>query len=214
MLALAQRYSQVAQEVLADNLVAVVLFGSVARGEARANSDIDLLIVCHQLPHGVFSRQTILEPVRQQLQSELDHLWQQGCMTDFTEHLKTKEEAARPQFLYLDMTEEAIILFDQDAFFASVLDKLRIHLRQIGAQQQKLGQSVTGTSNRISNQGRWSPYEYIRSCPRQCGKRRSHPRGGAEVGQQTAMELGNTPLPGSNGTSSERSTAMGRTRGS
>jgi hypothetical protein len=140
LFALAKQYSQIAQEIIADNLVSVVLFGSVARGEARANSDIDLLLVCHQLPHGAFSRQAILEPVRQQLQIELDHLWQQGCMIDFSEHLKTKEEAAQPQLLYLDMTEEAILLFDQNAFFAGLLDKLRTHLQQTGAQRQKLGQ--------------------------------------------------------------------------
>jgi predicted nucleotidyltransferase len=37
-------------EVWRDNLVALVVFGSVARGDARRDSDIDLLIIGHCLP--------------------------------------------------------------------------------------------------------------------------------------------------------------------
>lgn len=136
---LAQQYSHIAQEVVGDNLVSVVLFGSIARGEAHAGSDIDLLIVCRQLPHGTFLRQAVVEPVRRQLQTELDHLWQQGYSIDFTEHLKNKEEAAQTRLLYLDMTEEAVILFDRDTFFANILERLRTHLQQTGAQRRKLG---------------------------------------------------------------------------
>ncbi|MCC6622515.1 MAG: nucleotidyltransferase domain-containing protein [Deltaproteobacteria bacterium] len=39
-------------EVYGEELVSVVLFGSVARGTAHATSDIDLLIVFRTLPHG------------------------------------------------------------------------------------------------------------------------------------------------------------------
>ncbi|MBK7203130.1 nucleotidyltransferase domain-containing protein [Candidatus Amarolinea dominans] len=136
---LAQQYSDVAQEIIGDNLVSVVLFGSIVRGEAHANSDIDLLIVCRQLPQGVFLRQAVLEPIRQQLQTELRRLWQEGYYIDFAEHLKNREEASQIRLLYLDMTEEAVILFDQDAFFANVLERLRTHLRRTGAQRRKLG---------------------------------------------------------------------------
>ena len=43
--AAARRYAELLRQTLGDNLVSVVLFGSVARGEARPDSDIDLLIV-------------------------------------------------------------------------------------------------------------------------------------------------------------------------
>lgn len=39
---------------LGDNLVAVVLFGSRARGEAEAGSDWDRLVIAHDLPQGPF----------------------------------------------------------------------------------------------------------------------------------------------------------------
>lgn len=139
LLALARRYALLAEEVLADNLTSIVLFGSVARGQARPNSDIDLLIVCRQLPQGAFQRQALLEPVRQQLQADLEPLWQQGCYVDFTELLQDETEARQHRLLYLDMTEEAVILFDRDNFFANVLSKLQKRLSELGSQRKRLG---------------------------------------------------------------------------
>ena len=66
---LAEKYAQLAKKHLGANLISVALFGSVARGEATSQSDIDLLIVCKNLPKGMFKRHALLEPVREQLQS-------------------------------------------------------------------------------------------------------------------------------------------------
>jgi len=136
---LAEKYAATAQAVLGDNLTSVVLFGSVARGEAQPNSDIDLLVICRELPTGVFRRGEILEPVREKLQSELENLWEQAYYTDFTEVIRTESEAKRMRLLYLDMTEEALILFDRDGFFAKLLTQVRTQLRKLGAQRKQLG---------------------------------------------------------------------------
>jgi predicted nucleotidyltransferase len=45
---LAEKYARLARENLGTNIISVTLFGSVARGEATPNSDIDLLIVCEE----------------------------------------------------------------------------------------------------------------------------------------------------------------------
>lgn len=132
---LAERYASIAQEMLGENLTSVVLFGSVARGEARPASDVDLLVICRELPAGAFRRQEVLEPVRERLQADLDHLWEQGCYADFTAVIKTETEAQRTHPLYLDMTEEAVLLFDRDGFFAGVLERLR----ELGAERKQLG---------------------------------------------------------------------------
>ena len=136
---LAERYAATAQEVLGENLTSVILFGSVVRDEARPDSDIDLLVICRELPAGAFRRQEVLEPVRERLQIELDRLWAQGCYTDFTEVIKTETEAQKTHLLYLDMTEEAMILFDRGGFFAGVLEQLGERLRELGAQRRQLG---------------------------------------------------------------------------
>jgi len=136
---LAEQYATVAQAVLGDNLTSVVLFGSVARGEAGLGSDIDLLVVCRELPKGAFRRQEVLEPVREKLLADLERLWEQGCYTDFAELIKTEAEAQKTHLLYLDMTEEAVILFDRGGFFAAILARLRERLRELGAQRRQLG---------------------------------------------------------------------------
>jgi len=136
---LAEQYAATAQEVLGDNLASVVLFGSVARGEARPGSDVDLLVICRELPRGIFRRREVLEPVREMLQTELDRLWEQGCYSDFAEIIKSETEARRTHPMYLDMTEEAVILFDRGSFFAGVLAQVRERLRELGAERKQLG---------------------------------------------------------------------------
>lgn len=47
--AILERFATQAKEVLHDNLVSLILFGSRARGEARPDSDVDLLLVVKDL---------------------------------------------------------------------------------------------------------------------------------------------------------------------
>ncbi|MDW8396514.1 MAG: nucleotidyltransferase domain-containing protein [Anaerolineae bacterium] len=137
--ALAERYAQCAQALRGDELTSVVLFGSVARGEARPESDIDLLIICRSLPAGAFRRRAVLAPVRERLDPELERLWAQGCYTDFAEIIKTEAEAQHVAPFYLDLTEDGVLLFDRGGFFARILDRLRARLRELGAQRRRLG---------------------------------------------------------------------------
>ena len=136
---LAEQYAIAAQAVLGDNLTSVVLYGSVARDEARPTSDIDLLVICRELPTGAFRRQEVLEPVREQLQADLQPLWAQGTYVDFAELIKTDVEARQTHLVYLDMTQEATIVFDRDGFFADILQRLRQRLQELGATRRQLG---------------------------------------------------------------------------
>jgi len=132
-------YARAAEEVLGENLVAVALFGSVARGEASPDSDVDLFIVCRELPHGAFRRQKVIEPVWEKVQAEADKLQAQGIATEFTEIICTAEEAQRFRWFYLDMTEEVVLLFDREGFFARILENLRLRLKELGARRLKAG---------------------------------------------------------------------------
>jgi uncharacterized protein len=136
---LARRYAQTAQAVLGDDLVSVVLFGSVARGHGGAMSDIDLILVLREAPRSVGRRRALLEPVRTTLQPLLDDLWREGMFTDFTEIVFTADEASQTHRLFLEVIEDGRILYDAGGFFAGVLDCLRARLRQIGAQRKSFG---------------------------------------------------------------------------
>jgi hypothetical protein len=48
---------------------------------------------------------------------------------------KTPDEARYRSPLYLDMVEDAILLFDRDGFFAGVLDGMRARMRELGSRR-------------------------------------------------------------------------------
>jgi predicted nucleotidyltransferase len=136
---LARRYAQLLVEQLGERLVSVALFGSVARGTADAHSDIDLFVVIRNLPTGAFRRREVVGPVREALLAELETLWQVGAYADFSEVLRTPQEAERFYLLYLDMTEEGLLLYDRDGLLANRLARVRERLEELGSKRRQMG---------------------------------------------------------------------------
>lgn len=100
---------------LGDDLVAVVLFGSRARGEADEASDWDLLVMAHNLPGRTFERHIRLKGL-------LPVAWR-GRTAILA---KTPEEfEARLPSLYLDIALDGIVLYDPDGYAARRLASLR-----------------------------------------------------------------------------------------
>ena len=124
---------------LGDRLVSVVLYGSVARGEAGRDSDVDLLVVAEGLPRSRFRRQDLFMEVEEELEPLLERLAGEGYHVDFSPILKTPEEARRVTPLYLDMVEDAVVLYDRGGFFEGVLQRLRRRLAELGAERVRLG---------------------------------------------------------------------------
>jgi len=120
-----------------ENLVSVVLFGSIARGEFRKDSDIDLLVVCEHLPDGQLRRQRLFIEVERQL--DLEHLNRLGFYPDFSPLMKAAKEAKFLSPVYLDMVEDAVLLYDRGDFFKGILDKLRSALSKLGAKRIRIG---------------------------------------------------------------------------
>jgi len=136
---LARTYTNALAESLGDSLVSVVLFGSAARGEAGPVSDIDLLVVVDDLPSSRLARHEVLRRADERVEDELRRLRRQGVLTDIHPILKTPAEAERITPLYLDLVEDARILFDRDGFFARILERLRQSLRTLGARRIERG---------------------------------------------------------------------------
>lgn len=139
LLQLATEFSARLQESLGKDLVSVVLFGSVARGEAIPTSDIDLLIVMESLPPGRFRRLVLLDPVEATFTEELEQLEGREIFTRLACLLKTREEAERVIPLYLDMVQDAVILFDRGDFFLKLISGLRQRLATLGARRIRAG---------------------------------------------------------------------------
>ncbi len=135
----ADEYAKALSGVFKDRLVSVVLFGSVARGEATPYSDLDLLIVVDDLPKGRIARLGSIREADRRIQARLHVLRSSGVQSDVCPILNTPEEAARVRPLYLDMVEDAIILYDRDRFFAGVLGRLKKRLKELGSVRRRMG---------------------------------------------------------------------------
>jgi predicted nucleotidyltransferase len=128
------------KEEFGDNLVSVVLYGSVARGDYRPDSDIDLLLIFEELPRGQFARGDMVSWLEREVEREVPQRLEEGQYHVFTTILKTREEARRTAPYYLDMTTDALILYDEDHFFSGVLDRLQARMRELGSKKVYIGE--------------------------------------------------------------------------
>jgi len=135
----AERYTELLRATLGDNLVSVVLFGSVAREEATADSDIDLLIVCEELPQGRFARLRLLDDADRRFDDDLARLRSQGIDTRLARLIRSRHEAGWVVPLYLDLVQDAQLLHDKGGFVASVLARLAQSLERLGAERRIRG---------------------------------------------------------------------------
>jgi uncharacterized protein len=116
-----------------EGLISIVLFGSVARREARPISDIDVLLVAEGLPrHHADRRQPFLDA------------WEAARAThslppvEWNLIVKTPDEARYRSPIYLDMVEDAILILDRGRFFENVLAGMRVRMRELGSRRVHL----------------------------------------------------------------------------
>ena len=116
-------------------LVSLVIYGSAGRGTQRPDSDLDFLVVAEDLPMGRLRRVAEFEEVESDLLPLLDRLGEMGLRIELSPVFKTRQEVLRGSPLFLDLADEAIILFDRDDFFLHVLNRLRDRLSMLGARR-------------------------------------------------------------------------------
>ncbi|MDR7523124.1 MAG: nucleotidyltransferase domain-containing protein [Armatimonadota bacterium] len=106
---------------LGDRLVAVALFGSRARDEARTQSDWDLLVVVRGLPESPLERLISLK-----------QLLPPGCeAVSFLARTPEEFEDHVPS-LYLDIALDGKILYDPRGYLAERLSRLRRLIEDLG----------------------------------------------------------------------------------
>lgn len=116
-------------------LVSLAVFGSVGRGTAGPESDIDLLIVADSLPAGRLARADDFAAVESELGQGVEEAKASGVNTRFSPILKTPSEAEQGSPLFLDMLEDAKVLYDRNGYLAGVFDRLRERLARLGARR-------------------------------------------------------------------------------
>jgi hypothetical protein len=113
-----------------EQLVSLVLFGSVARRDTRPASDIDLLVIAEGLPRSLRDR-------RRPFLEEWERARAAGGLPPTTWNLVTKSpaEARTHSPLYLDLVEDAVLLLDRGGFFQAVLGELERRMRALGSRR-------------------------------------------------------------------------------
>ena len=127
------------RSVYGERLVALAVFGSVARGRMRPDSDIDLLLVVENLPFGRMARVREFDAVEARLKTALELAETAGVHTSLSPIFKTPEELHRGSFLFLDMTDQARVLVDDRQLLADYLGALRRRLAEQGAHRVAKG---------------------------------------------------------------------------
>ena len=114
---------------LGNNLVAIVLFGSRARGEATEASDWDLLVLTHDLPSSPLQRHvqlTTLLPVKWRGQAAI----LARTPTEFESHLSS---------LMLDIALDGIVLYDLEGYATQRLAALKQLITNRGLYREQVG---------------------------------------------------------------------------
>jgi len=112
---------------LSNRLLAVVLFGSRARGEATEDSDWDLLVIAEGLPAKLFERHLYL---RRMLPST--------CRGSLSILAKTPRQfEAGVSSLYLDIALDGRILYDPGGYASERLGRLRELMGKLGLRRER-----------------------------------------------------------------------------
>ena len=117
---------------LGDHLVAVLLFGSRARGEADEASDWDLLVIAHNLPRRTFERHI-------RLKRSLPVAWR--GQTAILAKTPEEFEAHLPS-LYLDIALDGIVLYDPNDYATRRLASLRKLIEERGLCRERVQDSL------------------------------------------------------------------------
>ena len=118
---------------LGEDLVAMVLYGSRARGEADPESDWDLLVIARNLPEKYLQRHFGLKTL-------LPDAWR-GRVSALA---KTPAEfEARLPALYLDIALDGIVLHDTSGYITEKLAYLRDLLARRGLRREQTGRELT-----------------------------------------------------------------------
>jgi len=113
-----------------DEIISMVLFGSVARGTAGKESDIDVLIIMKDVPDSYYERLKPIVDIELEMRKDVE-----GMPPIFSSMILSLDEAKQNRNIFLDMIDHSIILYDTNDFFKNRLSELKNRLDQLGSKK-------------------------------------------------------------------------------
>ena len=120
------------KQALADDFIALALFGSQARGQATYTSDWDFLLIARNLPKKHLSRHLLLKK-----SIPATH----RAAVNFIAKTPTEFEASLPS-LYLDIALDGLILYDTNQYLATRLNNLRQLIEKQGLYREQIADDL------------------------------------------------------------------------
>lgn len=117
------------------DLDSFAVYGSVARGVASNMSDVDVILVSDSFSGSIASRMADMCKIEDSVTEELKWLRKNGVYTSLSFYPLRRKEAERMPILFLDLTEDAVILYDKDGFLENLLLDFRSRLTRAGAKR-------------------------------------------------------------------------------
>jgi len=107
-------------------LVSLALYGSVARGTSRKDSDVDFLIIMRDIPRSYGDRISLLLPLIYQLEKSEPYL--EMRKRDYDPYVQfvvfREDECIKTRPLFLDLVDDAVILYDE-GFLKNKLEEIK-----------------------------------------------------------------------------------------
>jgi hypothetical protein len=122
-----------------ENLVSIIIFGSVARGEAREYSDIDILVVIDGAPSKYSDRIKLIRSFIGGLEKLRIDIWQKyGVYPLIDIIMLDKSETYINHPFYLDLIHDGIIVYDKEDFMKNRINELKLKLKELGSRRIEL----------------------------------------------------------------------------
>ncbi len=136
------RYCRILLDHFGERLFGVLVFGSVARGDWSANSDIDLLTVVADWDKRSWERSRELTKTINKLRGTREYRWsvEEGYMPVIQHYPLDVEEARNSRRIYLDASVDGLILYEREEFLSQVLKDFRRRMAELGARRAYLPQ--------------------------------------------------------------------------
>jgi len=132
-------YSEILQNELGDSLVSLILYGSVARGEAKKESDIDLLIVVRGEKRSYYEMLSPIMKAENKLKSNPVYKeFSDGSYPYFSYLVLSQDEASESHNIYLDILADGIVLHDPARFFSERLKHFKMRVKELGSKKVTL----------------------------------------------------------------------------